>query len=96
VEVEAGGLPETVRISKELSEARSTITEGNLSQAMDSYARVIASNQELDLVVRDLEEAAYRFPEEADVWQNLGDAYLRLEQVQAALKSYIKAEQLLR
>jgi competence ComEA-like helix-hairpin-helix protein len=96
VEVDAGGLPEIEGISTELGEARSALTEGNLSQAMDSYARIIASNQELDLVARDLEEAAYRFPEEADVWQNLGDAYLRLEQVQAALKSYIKAEQLLR
>jgi competence protein ComEA len=88
-------LPEAEEISTELVKAREALTQGNLEQALDRYAQMIRTNQELNHIVQDLQEASYRFSDDPSVWQNLGDAYLRQEQVQEALQAYIKAEQLL-
>jgi competence ComEA-like helix-hairpin-helix protein len=87
--------PETEQLSGELYAARQNLSQGNLTQAIDQYSELIRSNHELKQVALDLQEAAYRYPEEIGVWQSLGDAYLRLENVQEALEAYIKAEQLL-
>ena len=92
---EALHLPEADQLSGELHAARLNLSQGNLAQAVEQYSELIRTNQELKQVAIDLQEAAYRYPEEIDIWQSLGDAYLRLENVQEALQAYIKAEQLL-
>jgi len=43
-----------------------------------------------------LRDAMYRFPVDVDIWQLLGDAYMRSNRLQDALDAYTKAEELLR
>jgi cytochrome c-type biogenesis protein CcmH/NrfG len=38
----------------------------------------------------------YRFPVDVNIWQSLGDAYMRANRLQDALDAYTKAEELLR
>ena len=47
-------------------------------------------------MIHDLKEISYQYPIEVSVWQSLGDAYMRANQLQDALESYTKAEELLR
>jgi len=88
-------LSEAEEISSELVSARSDLTQNHLKRALDQYAKLIRSDKELKQIAQDLQEAAYRYPSDFDVWQNLGDAQLRLNNVHEALEAYIKAEQLL-
>ena len=44
----------------------------------------------------DLREATYRYPVDVNIWQSLGDAYMRANRLQDALDAYTKAEELLR
>jgi cytochrome c-type biogenesis protein CcmH/NrfG len=50
----------------------------------------------LPVVIQDLQAATELHPEDVTLWQSLGDAYLRSNQVQEALEAYVKAEKLLR
>jgi len=88
-------LAETEEISAELASARTDLTQNHLQRALDQYAQLIHANIELKQIAQDLQEAAYRYPDNFDIWQNLGDAQLRLNNIQEALEAYIKAEQLL-
>ncbi|MGE5224116.1 MAG: tetratricopeptide repeat protein, partial [Omnitrophica WOR_2 bacterium] len=63
---------------------------------VDNYDHLIQNESMLDEVIRDLREALYRFPMEIPIWQSLGDAYMRNNQLQEALDAYSKAEELLR
>jgi competence ComEA-like helix-hairpin-helix protein len=95
--LEAPGLvPVKEQAPTELDEARAMLNKGELKPAFERYARLIQSNQLLSQMVDDLKEAAGRYPEEFDVWLNLGDTHLRLNQVHDALQAYFKAEELLR
>jgi len=82
-------------VSSGLTAARLALSQGDLQPALEKYSALILSDQELEPIAADLRQAAVRFPEDSSLWQALGDAYLRLEQVQAALEAYVKAEQLL-
>ncbi len=62
---------------------------------MDQYAGLIHKGQELDLIAADLQASAQRFPNEVEIWQNFGDALMRLGKVQEAIQAFIKAEQLI-
>ncbi len=88
-------LRETRSLSLELSTAREALRSGNLHRAMEEYGQLIQVNQNLTQIAQDLEETSQSYPNEVDVWQNLGDVYLRLNRVQEALQAFIKAEQLL-
>ena len=88
-------LPEIQGGSAELSQARLDLSEGRLNKAMDQYAGLIHKGQELDLIAADLQASAQRFPNEVEVWQNFGDALMRLGKVQEAIQAFIKAEQLI-
>ncbi len=88
-------LSEDEEISAELLSARTDLTQNHLERALEQYAKLIRSNKDLKQIVQDLHEAAFRYPDDFDVWQNLGDAQLRLNNVQEALEAYIKAEQLI-
>ena len=80
----------------ELVAARTAMIEGDLNRAIDEYTVLIKSRRFLPEVVRDLSDATFRYPGDATVWQTLGDAYLRDDQLQQALDAYTKAEDLLR
>jgi tetratricopeptide (TPR) repeat protein len=79
-----------------LGQARSELSGSNLSSALDSYSRLIKKGRFLDEVIFDLRDALYRFPVDVDIWQSLGDAYMRANRLQDALDAYTKAEELLR
>ena len=79
-----------------LGQARTELSSSNLSGALDGYARLIKKGRFLDEVIFDLRDALYRFPVDVDIWQSLGDAYMRSNRLQDALDAYTKAEELLR
>jgi tetratricopeptide (TPR) repeat protein len=81
---------------KALSDARSSIDQGQPSQAVESYAGLIKQNYQLDEIIKDLTDAVYRYPVDAEMWVILGDAYFRKDQLQEALNAYNKAEELAR
>jgi tetratricopeptide (TPR) repeat protein len=79
-----------------LGMARNELSTSNLPGALESYARLIKKGRFLDEVIYDLRDASYRFPVDVDIWQSLGDAYMRANRLQDALDAYTKAEELLR
>jgi len=83
-------------IPSELTEVHTLLMDDNLEEALDKYALLINAEQHIPRLVEDLQDITERYPESLNAWQYLGDAYLRINQVQEALKSYIKAEELLR
>lgn len=82
--------PEQVR------QARQAFVEGDLEQAIQNYLALVKTQEHLPMVIRDLKEALNRYPADASLWQALGDAYLRADQLDEALEAYDKAEELIR
>jgi competence ComEA-like helix-hairpin-helix protein len=82
--------PEQVR------QARQAFLEGDLEQATQAYLTLINDQEHLPVVIEDLKEALNRYPADARLWQALGDAYLRADQLDEALEAYDKAEELIR
>ena len=78
------------------AQAQSALLKGEIEQAVDLYGQLIHVGARLDDIIADLRNALDRHPVEASLWQTLGDAYIRSNQVQAALDAYTKAEELLR
>jgi tetratricopeptide (TPR) repeat protein len=79
-----------------LGAARSELSSNRVESALDSYSRLIKKARYLDEVIYDLREATYRYPVDVNIWQSLGDAYMRANRLQDALDAYTKAEELLR
>ena len=79
-----------------LAEAQEALNHGKLDAALTCYNRFIQDGDRLDDVVHDLRDALYRYPVDINIWQTLGDAYARNNQLQEALDAYTKAEELLR
>ena len=79
-----------------LMTAQMELDNNNLNEAMKMYLSLIKKGRLLEEVIHDLREALYRFPVDIIVWQTLGDAYMRTNQLQDALDAYTKAEELLR
>ncbi len=79
-----------------LIQARNALIQENVAETVTRYSYLIKRERMLDTVIRDLYEALYHFPMDVSIWQTLGDAYVRNNQLQEALDAYIKAEELLR
>ena len=79
-----------------LSDARNAINQGLPTQAVEYYAGLIKQNYQLDEIIKDLQDALYRFPVDVDMWVSLGDAHFRSDELQEALNAYTKAEELVR
>src|SRR5215212_1670667 len=79
-----------------LGQARTELAGNNLNGALETYTRLIKKGRFLDEVIYDLRDASYRFPVDVNIWQSLGDAYMRANRLQDALDAYTKAEELLR
>ena len=86
----------TMSIDPTLDSARSELTRSNIPAALDAYGKLIKKGRFIEEVIFDLREALYRYPVEVSIWQALGDAYMRSNQLQDALDAYTKAEELLR
>jgi len=79
-----------------LGSARAELSRSNIPGALETYGKLIKKGRFLEEVIYDLREALYRYPVEVSIWQMLGDAYMRANQLQDALDAYTKAEELLR
>lgn len=79
-----------------LETARNELSSNDITGALISYEKLIKKARYLDEVIYDLREALYRYPVSVDIWQALGDAYMRSNRLQDALDAYTKAEELLR
>jgi len=86
----------TMPLDPILGQARNELSGSNLSGALDNYSRLIKKGRFLEEVIFDLRDALYRYPVDVDIWQSLGDAYMRSNRLQDALDAYTKAEELLR
>ena len=81
---------------KRLDSAKQAINKGRIEEALEVYNEFIHAELVLDQVINDLQEVLNtQYPIEVVLWQALGDAQLRNNQLQEALDSYSKAEELL-
>ena len=58
-------------------------------------SQLINKDENLDEVIRDLQEAIVKFPSDASLYQTLGDAYMHANLLQEALDAYNRAEDLI-
>jgi tetratricopeptide (TPR) repeat protein len=79
-----------------LGQAQSELERGDIPAALEYYGRLIKKGKFLEETIRDLRDSLYRYPVEVNIWQTLGDAYMRANRLQEALDAYNKAEELLR
>jgi tetratricopeptide (TPR) repeat protein len=78
-----------------LSKIRKQLQGGEITTAIDTYNTLISKTKHLDEIIRDLRDALYQYPIDISIWQTLGDACARNNQIQDALDAYTKAEELL-
>jgi tetratricopeptide (TPR) repeat protein len=72
------------------------LQKGNVDEALSMFNRLIKSRDSLDEIIGEIKNAlSYDFPISIELWQTLGDAYLRKNQLKDALHAYSKAEELL-
>jgi tetratricopeptide (TPR) repeat protein len=95
--------PEPVEVMMEpdpaeaiLTDARNALNQDQPSQAVTLYSGLVKQNYRLDEIIKDLQEAIYRFPVDVDMWVTLGDAHSHTHDLQEALNAYTKAEELAR
>ena len=79
-----------------LQKARDLMDQKNLDLAIGEYGKLVKRGKLLEEVIYDLKAATYSHPVDVIVWQALGDAHMRANQLQEALDAYSKAEELLR
>jgi tetratricopeptide (TPR) repeat protein len=79
-----------------LFDARNSIALGNPTKAAEYYSSLVKKGFRINELIKDLHDALYRFPIDVDLWQTLGDAHIRADELQDALNAYTKAEELLR
>lgn len=78
-----------------LTYARRLLDQGEFSEAIDNYQQLLQKNELVSDVIFDLKQALNKFTENFELWQALGDAYMRDDQLQEALEAYQAAEDLL-
>lgn len=87
---------EEVAAQATLADARSAINSGEPSKALGYYNNLIKQNYHLDEVIKDLQDALYRYPVDVDMWVTLADAHSQTRNLQEALNAYTRAEELVR
>ena len=71
-----------------LDNARQALASDDISQAVTGYRTLIKKKVELERVIEDLRTALERDPNEPDLWQVLGDAYMENDQLTEAINAY--------
>ena len=79
-----------------LNQAKAELDRGDIPEALLHYGKLIKRGKNLEEIIRDLNDSLYRYPVEVNIWQALGDAYMRANRLKEALDSYNKAEELIR
>jgi competence ComEA-like helix-hairpin-helix protein len=78
-----------------LNKARQLLSEGELDNALTIYTELIKSKSSLDDVIFDLNQSLQNQTDNYELWQTLGDAYMRNDQMIEAMQAYHNAEELL-
>jgi hypothetical protein len=79
-----------------LLQAKQAVEEDDLEQALEDYETLIEEKEKLPEVIDALSDVSYQHPMNVSVLKLLGDAYMRVNQLQKALDAYSRAEDLLR
>jgi len=80
----------------DLEKANRYLESGNLEESIAIFDELIDGSFELDQIIYNIQNALdHHFPIDINLWQALGDAYLKNNQLQNALDAYSKAEDLL-
>ncbi len=80
----------------ELETANKFLRSGNLEEAINIFSPLIHDGCELEAIIENIQNALdHHYPIDINLWQALGDAYLKNNQLQNALDAYSKAEDLL-
>lgn len=82
-------------VEDRLAGARQALSYGNINDAAEAYSYFLRRRIRLDDVIADLRAASRRFPRQVAVWQTLGDAYMRNNELTEALDCYNRAKALL-
>ena len=82
--------PATVKpgLDEKLQEARHALAVGDYRRAAHDYGAVIKKKYQLKEVTSELELALDRNPKASDLWQALGDAYMKGDRLQEAITAY--------
>jgi tetratricopeptide (TPR) repeat protein len=73
-----------------LETAHLGLEHGDIEAAVAIYAGLIQENQELGGIIAKLSEVLSRDPNQALLWQTLGDAYMNNDQLNEAIEAYQK------
>jgi hypothetical protein len=80
----------------ELETANKFLYSGKLEGAINLFDPLIRDGFELDTIIENIQNALdHHYPIDINLWQALGDAHLKNNQLQNALDAYSKAEDLL-
>jgi competence protein ComEA len=77
-------------------EARGSLEKGDIDTGLEMYQELIKQGERLEGIIEDLRAATYQHPMSVSILQTLGDAYMHSDNLQEALDTYTKAEELLR
>ena len=87
---EAPPVPEVKKKEDLLEGSRQALASGDTASATEMYSDMIKRKESLDSVIEDLRIAVDRAPDNADLWQVLGDAYMRDDKTDEAIDAYRK------
>jgi competence ComEA-like helix-hairpin-helix protein len=79
-----------------LMTARQALINGELESAVELNSQLIQRNLYLGEIIKDLQDAVYQHSSEIGLWETLGDAYVRNNQLNEALDAYLRAEELIK
>jgi tetratricopeptide (TPR) repeat protein len=88
--VEEAPSPEVRKKEDPLERSRQALASGDTQAAVEMYGDLVKRKESLDSVIEDLRIAVDRTPDNADLWQILGDAYMRDDQTDEAIDAYRK------
>jgi competence ComEA-like helix-hairpin-helix protein len=80
----------------ELAQAWQLLSAGDVSGAVSQYDQMIRQEQQLDEVIKEIQQALALYPADPSLYQALGDAFMRANRLQEALEAYDRAEDLIR
>jgi cytochrome c-type biogenesis protein CcmH/NrfG len=89
-------IPETVTEPLPPVEPESVSESETLEDILQKVSIQIQQKQNLEVVIDSLTQLAQDHPEDVQVWQMLGDAYFKNNQIQQAIDAYAKAEEVLK
>ncbi len=84
------------QISEELlSEIKTSLSKGDIQNVISGYKKLIKKGTGIEEVVDNINGALRKFPLDVNLWQALGDAFMKQDRLQDALDAYTKAGELL-